>query len=296
MARADRRSAQRASRASASTRGGIRASGQARAVEDTLFFTRIRKRAKWVFAFLALAFAIGFVVFGVGTSGGGGIGDILQGGGSSANGPSVEDARKKVEANPRDAAALHVLATALQNDNRSDEAIPVLQRYSRLRPKDSTVLNELATLYQARAARLRGEAQLAQVRVQEAAPEAAILPASTTPLGKALGNLPISNAVAGAAQAQFNEKLTQMQSAYRQAQQVYERIVVAKPDDAAAQRELGYAALYANDTATATAAFNRFLQLAPDDPEAPLIKQQLKQIKQSAAATTSTTAPPSSSG
>jgi tetratricopeptide (TPR) repeat protein len=282
MARADRRSAQRASRASAS-RGGIRASGQASAVEQTLFFTRIRKRAKWVFVFLALAFAVGFVVFGVGTSGGGGIGDILQGGSASPSGPSVDDAQKKVDANPRDPAALRELADALQNAGRSDDAVPILERYSRVRPKDADALNELATLYQARAARLRGQAQLAQVRVQLAAPETQLLPASTTPLGKAIGTLPISNAVSTAAQAEFNEKLSSMQSAYRQAETVYERIVVLQPENASAQRELGYSAVYASDNATAIEAFKEFLKLAPDDPEAPIIKQQLKQLEASAA-------------
>ena len=188
------------------------------------------------------------------------------------------------------------LSTALQNAGRPDEAVPVLERYSRLKPKDTDVLNELATLYQAKAARLRGEAQQAQLEVQSAAPETDILPPSTTPLGQAIGNLPVSGAVASAAQAKFNDKLSQMQSTYRQAQQVYERVVVLKPNDAASQRELGYAAFYAGDNATATTAFQKFLKLAPDDPEAPLIKQQLKQIKQAATATPSTTAPASSSG
>jgi tetratricopeptide (TPR) repeat protein len=288
MARADRRSAQRASRAAAN-RGGIRASGQATAVEQTLFFTKIRKRAKWVFVFLALAFAIGFVVFGVGTSGGGGIGDILQGRSSGPSGPSVDSAQKKVDANPKDPAALRELATALQNDGRTDDAIPILERYSQVRPQDSDALNELATLYQAKAARFRGQAQLAQLQVQNAAPETQILPPATTPLGKALGDLPISAAVSGAAQAQFNDKLTAMQGAYQQAQRIYERIVVLKPDDASPQRELGYSAVYAGDNTTAIAAFKRFLQLAPDDAEAPIIKQQLKQLQQPASATPSTT-------
>ena len=237
--------------------------------------------------FLALAFAVGFVVFGVGTSGGGGIGDIIQGGSPSSNGPSVEAAQKKVDANPRDAAALRELSTALQNDGRSDDAVPILERYSRVRPKDGDALNELATLYQARAARLRGQAQLAQLRVQLANPEAELLPADTTPLGQAIGDLPISDAVAGAAQAEFNEKLSSMQGAYRQAQQVYERVVVLDPEDAAAQRELGYAAVYAGDNATAISAFEQFLKLAPDDAEAPLIKQQLKQLEASPTASTS---------
>jgi Flp pilus assembly protein TadD len=293
MARADRRSAQRASRA-AYGGGGIRASGQARAVEQTLFFTKLRRNAKWVFLMLAIVFAMSFVVFGVG-AGGTGVGDIFRGS-SSSSGASVEELQKRVAQNPKSAAALLALATGLQNANRSDEAVPVLERYSRLKPTDVNGLNELATLYQAKAARFRGEAQLAQIRVQEAAPEAAILPPSTTPLGKAIGDLPVSGAVSGAAQTEFNTKVSEMQGAYRQAQQVYERVVVLKPNDAAAQRELGYAALYASDNATAETAFKQFLELAPDDPEAPLIKQQLKQIKQATTANTSTTVGSSSSG
>ena len=106
---------------------------------------------------LAIVFALSFVVFGVG-AGGTGIGDVFRGS-SSSSGPSVKDAQKKVAENPKSAAALLALSTALQNAGRSDEAVPVLERYSRLKPKDTDVLNELATLYQAKAARLRGEAQ-----------------------------------------------------------------------------------------------------------------------------------------
>ena len=48
-------------------------------IESQLFFTRIRRRAKWVFVFLAIVFVGSFVLFGVG-SGSGGLGDLLNGG------------------------------------------------------------------------------------------------------------------------------------------------------------------------------------------------------------------------
>jgi len=235
---------------------------------------------------LAIVFALSFVVFGVG-AGGTGIGDILRGGASST-GQSVEELQKKVAANPRDAAALKALANALIADNRSDEAAPVLERYSRLRPKDTDTLETLAAVYDGKAGLLRSRAAAAQARVQAAAPESEILPASTTPLGQALGNLPISGAVSRAAQAEFNDALGKMQAAYRQEQQVYERVVVLSPNDAAAQRSLGDAALSAGDNTTAIAAYKRFLELAPDDPEAPTVKQLVKQLQQSATATTPT--------
>jgi tetratricopeptide (TPR) repeat protein len=276
MARADRRSAKRAKQTP-----GIRASGAASSIEQTLFFSRIRKRAKWVFVFLALSFALGFVVFGVGSSGGTGIGDILRGRSSGTGGPSVDSAQEKVDAHPRDATALRELATALENDGRSDEAVPILERYSRVRPKDDSALGELATLYVARAGRLRAQAQQAQLNAQLAAPGTDLLPASTTPLGRALGDLPVSNALSSRAQSELSDRLTKMNAAYRQAEQVYERVVVLRPEDAAAQLQLGDAALNASDTTVALTAYKRFLELAPDDPQAPLVKQQIKRVEAS---------------
>ena len=62
-----------------------------------MFFTRLRRHAKWMFVFLALAFGVGFVVFNVGSGGGGtGIGDLLltpEGSGTDA--PSAGEARER---------------------------------------------------------------------------------------------------------------------------------------------------------------------------------------------------------
>ena len=62
MARADRRRAQRAKPAAAARRSEV-------VIEDTMFFPRLRRHAKWMFLFLALVFALGFVGFGVGAGG-----------------------------------------------------------------------------------------------------------------------------------------------------------------------------------------------------------------------------------
>ena len=53
-----------------------------------MFFPRLRQHTKWMFVFLALVFAVGFVGFGVG-SGGTGLGDLLRnnGGGGSGRRP-----------------------------------------------------------------------------------------------------------------------------------------------------------------------------------------------------------------
>ena len=56
-----------------------RARRSSSSVEDLMFFPKLRRRAKWVFLLLAIAFGVGFVAFGVGTGvGGTSIGDVLR--------------------------------------------------------------------------------------------------------------------------------------------------------------------------------------------------------------------------
>ena len=53
---------------------------------------------------------------------------------------------------------------------------------------------------------------------------------------------------------------------------MYRRIAAAAPKDPTVQLELAQAAQSANDTATAIAAYEAFLKLAPDDPTAPEVR------------------------
>ena len=135
MARADRRAVRRArARVLRRPRGGQKAS--VRPVEDTLFFSRIRNHAKWVFVFLAITFASSFVLFGVGT-GFGGLQDILLQNNGVAGGPSESDARDRIAENPKDAQAYRDLATALQNQQKPEESIAPLAKYVELEPSDT---------------------------------------------------------------------------------------------------------------------------------------------------------------
>src|SRR3712207_788382 len=123
---------------------------QATSAEDLMFFPKLRRKAKWVFAFLALAFALAFVVAGVGTGVGSGFGDYLAelfNRQAATDEVSVGDAQERVRENPNDANAHRDLANALQNEQRTDEAIAAWETYVRLRPDDSEGLQSLATLY-----------------------------------------------------------------------------------------------------------------------------------------------------
>src|SRR6184192_1072240 len=110
MARGAAKAKQRA--APAKPAPGAKATARRRtAGEDQMFFMRLRRGTKPIFIFLALVFAASFVFLGVG-SGSSGIGDLLRGnfhlfGSGSSSGTSVSGAQKRIEKNPKDAAAYH---------------------------------------------------------------------------------------------------------------------------------------------------------------------------------------------
>lgn len=252
--------------------------------EDELFFARLRAHAKWVFVFLALVFGLGFVFFGVG-SGSSGISDVLQNffTRNNSSGGSVGGLEGKVRDHPKDAKAWRDLATKYEQKQRKEDAIRALTRYTALRPKDGDALQELAGLYSQRATDIRNEAALAQQQSQSLSPTTTFAPAATTPFGRAFQDPnalqdPISNAITQSTNTQASDAYSKLTDVEKQAVSVYKRIAKLNPGDATTQVQLGEAAQSAGDTATAVAAYKRFLKLAPTDPLAPAVKQQLKQL------------------
>ena len=231
-----------------------------------------------MFVLLALFFAVGFVVFGVGGEVPGGVADIIGQGGTATGQPSVGDAREKLEENPNDTTALRELSTALQTDGRSGEAIAPLTKYTRLKPNDEDALRELAVLHVTKATRLRDEAQRAQIEAQELAPGTDLL-STASPLGQAVARRPVSEAITAGARERFNTKLTEMQAAYGAAKNVYQRLAKLVPRDAQVQLQLADAAANAGDNPAALAAYKRFLKLAPDDVNAPYVREQVKRLQ-----------------
>jgi tetratricopeptide (TPR) repeat protein len=274
MARADRR---RVTRTKPVASGGARE--RAASIEDTMFFPKLRRHAKWMFVFLALVFGLGFVIFGIGSDQGTGVGDLFRDGGGGTGGISVSDARERVQANPRDAEAKRQLATALQTEGQTDEAILVLGDYVTLRPKDEDALSELAGLYLTKGTARQREAQEAQFRASFVTGD----PAFSTPLelgdGQSLAPDPIIQAVTAETSEAVNAAYTESQAAFANATQTYERIVALSPRDPNIQLELAQAAQQAGDFPKAIGAYERFLELAPDDPTAPLVKQQIQQLQ-----------------
>jgi tetratricopeptide (TPR) repeat protein len=246
-----------------------------------MFFPRLRQHTKWMFVFLALVFGLGFVLFGIG-AGGTGLGDLLRdgGGGGSGDAPSVKDARERTQENPKDAQAWLELSNALQTDGKADESIEPLERYTQLAPKDTDALRTLAGLYLSRANRLQGEAQLAQLDAASLTGGALFTEPLQLGKGATLGTDPVTQAVEEESNRVVTAAITKANAATGKALATYRRLEDALPNDPSVQVELGQAALNAGDATTAIAAFEKFLKLAPDDPQVPLVKEQIKQIKQ----------------
>ena len=250
--------------------------------EDTMFFPRLRRHAKWMFVFLALVFGVGFVIFGVG-AGGVGVGDVLRDKGG-ANGQSVSDARKATEESPQDVTAWRDLATALQTEGQTDEAIAALVSAAAIKPRDTSIQRELAGLYLTQATEKQTDAQLAQLRAAYGA-ASWNFPASLRSLkGEVVLTDPIGSVVNAAATNETNDALTAARLAAANAVGAYKKVAAIEPRDPNVQLELASTAEQAGDAATAISAYTRFLVLAPDDPNASIVRQQLKQLKKSSAA------------
>jgi tetratricopeptide (TPR) repeat protein len=248
--------------------------------EDTMFFPRLRKQAKWMFVFLALVFGLGFVGFGVG-AGGVGVGDVFRGSGGSGV-QSVSDARGETEDRPRDPEAWRDLATALETEGETAEAVAALDTAVELAPRDASSLRRLAGLRLALASERQRDAQLLQIAAVYQAPSQ-VFPGLIGTGGQPIAQDPLASAITGSVSERVTAALQDAGAQATQAVTAYKRLVALQPDDPNVQLELAQAAQQTGDSATAIGAYEAFLELAPDDPSATIVREQLKQLRQSAA-------------
>lgn len=242
-----------------------------------MFFPRLRRKAKWVFLLLAIAFAGGFLVFGVGTGGGSGIGDFLSellNRQPSGEGPSVEQARERIAQDPENATAHLELARALQVEGRDDEAATAFEDYLRLRPRDLDALRQLAALYETQAAELR-------TQVEDAQREALEIGQSFLPPGTLLADATagkITQVLLEKVSARANEASAKLQQNLVAATNSYERLVKLDPNEPIVYLQLAQTAVNSGDYARALIAYEGFLRLAPEDPNVPAIKRYVKEL------------------
>ena len=264
MARADRRRVAR-SRAAVAARADAqsRRDRELAAIDDTMFFPKLRRHAKWMFVFLALVFGVGFVVFGIGANQAGtSLGDLLSSSGGDTGVLSVGEARERVEENPKNAEAKLELATALETDGQTSEAITVLGQYTNLRPKDADALRQLAGLYQTRALEYQRRAADAQTRASYRSVGSTFVESLKLDETQTLGEDPIDEAVQSRWNQVITEAYTRAQQSFQAAVTTYEKLVTVAPNDPNVQLELAQAAQQSGNYDRAIKAYETFLKLA----------------------------------
>jgi tetratricopeptide (TPR) repeat protein len=273
------RGAAQARRKGAKSQPGTRKQTAARrppTIEQTMFFPRLRRQAKWVFLLLAVIFAGGFVFFGVG-SGSTGLGDLLRGNfnifgsnSGSTNSSAVKSALKKTQAHPKDPNAWNDLATAYQTDGKLTEANAALEHVLKLKPNDIGALQRVAGFYETKAQNKETEAQ--NLQAQAPLSLAGVLGvSSTSPIGQALINDPTSQQLTQKAQAAFTEANTALQKDT----DLYKRIAKLQPNDVNTQFHYAQLADITGDTTAAIKAYKQVVKLAPTDPSAQQAKQRI---------------------
>jgi tetratricopeptide (TPR) repeat protein len=255
--------------------------------EEAMFFPRLRNHAKWVFVFLVIVFGLGFVVFGVGSGTGSfSLGDLFSG---SNNNPgqsaSASAAQKKIEQNPKNAAAWRELATASLTSGDTSAAINALDRYTQLKPKDTGAFVELAGLYQRKATNLAGSIQAAQTQASAFTPNPFLEPTAISPgtkkhPGQQIIGQPVIDSTLSSIYNGRMQKLQQTQKGLvTKAETAYQNIARLQPKNAQIQLQLGSLAYNFGDIPAATLAFKRYLVLAPHSQEAALVRKQLKLLQ-----------------
>jgi tetratricopeptide (TPR) repeat protein len=254
-------------------------------IEDTMFFPRLRRQAKWMFVFLAFVFAGGFVFFGVGS--GSGIGDLLRGnlnvfGGSGTTTSSdVKKALKRTHEHPQDAGAWSSLANAYQTEGKETKANNALQHVLKLRPNNVDALQRVAAYYETRATQKDSQARslMAQAPLTLAT-VTALSPSS--PLGQAFGGDPQSQQVTQRATALQSE----VSDNIRKDEALYTRLARLQPDDVNTQYHYAQLADFIGDTSAALTAYKKVVRLAPSDPSATQARQRIAQLRLSAPSVT----------
>lgn len=252
-----------------------------------------------MFAVLAVVFAMSFVFLGVG-SGGGALSDLWNGrfgdlfGGSSAL--TISGLEKKVAKDPTNAALRLQLAQLTTTKSApADQQVAAYNAYLKLKPKNVTGLQGLATAYAARVQEIKN-----LISSPATPPLSALenfqLASSTSKLGQGLEALP-SSLLGISSLQQGDTALAQQQLGKVIATHmgVYRRIWKLNPSDSGSFIAIAQTAEADGDTAAAIASYNEFLKRFPNDPAygAATIKAKIKQLQASASTSSqsSTTSP-----
>ena len=249
-----------------------------------LFFSRMRRKAKFVYFLLAILFAVTFAFLGVG-SGTSGLSDLF----TNINifhssGTSVSSAQKEIQKNPNSPAGYRKLATAYEGKGDTAAAITALQQYTAIAKKDGKALTELAGLQLSQATDFQNQYGNAYQNQQLVSPSTSFLPGG--PLGKGIGTNPIEAAQSSLAGQVATNLYQRMSLSYSDAVATYQQLTKLQPGNSNAQFQLGNTAQTAAQVTgqpsfnlTAIAAYKAYLKLNPDASTAAQVRQLIKALE-----------------
>jgi tetratricopeptide (TPR) repeat protein len=237
-----------------------------------LFFVRLRRHQKWVYALLAVVFALSFTLIGVGSGNGGGLSQLYTGLFGGSGGSSVSKAQDEIKTNP--AKGYKDLALAYEQKGDLAQAIVALQSYLQLKKSDASTWGELGGIQLSQGNTYATQYQNAQQVAQAADPSASFLPGGA--LGSAVGQDPTYQGASQAAAARTSLLYQKAVGAYTAAVTDYQKASKIRPGNTTYLQELATAARYAGNTKVELDALRSYLKVYPN---APLKKQIEKQIK-----------------
>ena len=280
MARAAVRAKQQAKKAQAQPakpRRGRRKHSGGGNQNQQLFFMKLRRGQKWLYALLAVIFAITFAGVGVGSGNSGGLSQLysgLFGGGGNA----VSKAQGEIKKTP--AKGYRDLATAYETNGDTVQAITALQNYLALKKKDANAWAELGGLQLSQSRVYASQYQAAQQAAQLADPSSAFVPGGS--LAAAVGTNAAYQGAAQRASSQTSQLYQQATTALTSAVSNYQTVTKLQPRSATAWQELATAGENSGNFKVALSAWHRYLKLYPNSPEKTAVKAHIKQLEKAA--------------
>jgi tetratricopeptide (TPR) repeat protein len=242
-----------------------------------LFFSRLRRKAKFAYVLLAVLFAITFAFLGVGSGTNGGLDQLFSGLNIfHSSGSSVSKALGEIKKHPALPTGYRDLATAYVSKGDTASAISALQQYTTYAPKDAKAWSELGGLQMTQAQTYVSQYQAAYQNQQLAAPSQGFAP--TGKLATAIGTNPIEQAAATNTNTATTDLYQRATLAFSNAISSYKQLVKLQPASADAQFQLAQAAQTSGDTKTAIAAYKAYVKLNPDSSTAAQVRQLIKRL------------------
>jgi tetratricopeptide (TPR) repeat protein len=245
-----------------------------------MFFPKLRRRAKWVFLFLAIAFAGSFVFFGVG-AGGSGIGDYISdllNRQPSTGTPALDDAQEAVADSPNDPQAQLDLARAAQAEGDIPLAVTAYEKYREMRPQDTDAMRALSALYGRQISEAQQRAEIASIQAGEANLPNTLAPEDSPLLQEITGNR-LTEAVSAEAEARAAAAEAEVQRLSRLQLGVFQELTLLVDDDPLLWLQFAGAAETSGDYETAVTAYERYLELQPNSPQAEQIRERIDTLE-----------------